>query len=272
MTTTVCLTFDFDAVSLWINTFRTTSPTPISRGEYGAKVGVPRILDLLARRGVPATFFVPGHTAEIYPSAVRAIFDRGHEIAAHGYLHESPVGLSRTEELELLTKAEKCLTRVTGERPLGYRSPAWDLSAHTIELLAERGYLYDSSLMSDDYSVFHPRAGDEIGPQGAILWGHETTLLEFPVAWELDDFPYFAFVSRPMNIGLRNPEDVFSIWRSEFDFCHAEIENGFFTLTMHPQVVGRGPRLRQLELLIEHMQSQNDVQFVTMSTAARSFV
>ncbi len=129
------------------------------------------------------------------------------------------------------------------DRPVIAR-PAWDLSAHTIELLAERGYLYDSSLMSDDFTVFRARAGDRIGGDGVVRWGAETNVLEFPVAWELDDFPHFAFVSRPMNVGLRNPDDVFAIWRGEFDYCHAEVPGGVFTLTMHPQVIGRGPRLR----------------------------
>lgn len=266
--TTVCLTFDFDAVSLWIN-FKQISPTPISRGEFGARVGVPRILELLKRHGITATFFVPGHTAELYPAAVKAIHQHGHEIAAHGYLHESPVGLERAEERALMERAEHALANVTGAKPVGYRSPAWDLSAHTIELLAERGYLYDSSLMSDDFTVFRARAGDRIDPDGAVRWGAETNVLEFPVAWELDDFPHFAFVTRPMNIGLRNPDDVFAIWRGEFDFCHAEVAGGVFTLTMHPQVIGRGPRLRGLDALITHMRSQSGVRFLTMGEAAR---
>jgi peptidoglycan/xylan/chitin deacetylase (PgdA/CDA1 family) len=269
MTTTVCLTFDFDAVSLWINTFKLTSPTPISRGEYGANVGVPRILALLERHGIPATFFVPGHTADVFPDRVKAIRDHGHEIAAHGYLHESPVGLDRAQEANLLDRAEQALLRVANVKPIGYRSPAWDLSDYTISLLAERGYLYDSSLMSDDYTVFRARSGDKIGTDGGVTWGQLSSVLEFPVAWELDDFPYFAFMGRPINVGLRNPIDVFAIWKEEFDFCRSSVPGGVFTLTMHPQVIGRGPRLKQLDALIAHMRSQPDVRFSTMADAAR---
>ena len=270
MGTTVCLTFDFDAVSLWINTFKLTSPTPVSRGEYGAAIAIPRILRLLEQRGVPATFFVPGQTAEIYPQAVKAIYNQGHEIAAHGYLHESPVGLSREQESQLLERAERALEATVKARPVGYRSPAWDLSPHTIELLSERRYIYDSSMMSDDFMPFRARAGDKVGSDGAITWGKETNVFEFPVAWELDDFPYFAFVPRPMNIGLRNPRDVQEIWQAEFDYCHSEIENGVFTLTMHPQVIGRGPRLKMLDTLIKHMQQKAGVLFTTMVAASIS--
>lgn len=261
MSTTVCLTFDFDAVSLWINTFKLTSPTPISRGEYGANVAVPRILALLKRHDIAATFFVPGHTAEIYPDRVKAIRDHGHEIAAHGYLHESPVGLDRSLEAELLDRAEEALSRAVNVKPVGYRSPAWDLSDHTIALLAERGYRYDSSLMSDDYTVFSARCGDRIEANGRIVWGASSSVLEFPVAWELDDFPYFAFMGRPMNVGLRDPKDVFAIWKDEFNFCHSCVPDGVFTLTMHPQIIGRGPRLQQLSIFIEHIRSQSDVRF-----------
>jgi peptidoglycan/xylan/chitin deacetylase (PgdA/CDA1 family) len=265
--TIVCLTFDFDAVSLWIN-FKLTSPTPISRGEYGAKVGVPRILTLLERQGIAATFFVPGHTAELFPHVVKEIHRQGHEIAAHGYLHESPVGLDRAQEKELLSRAEVALERVVGVRPIGYRSPAWDLSPYTIELLAERGYLYDSSLMTDDFSPFRARAGDEVELDGTVRWGRETKILEFPVAWELDDFPHFAFVARPQVTGLRNPEDVFASWRVEFEYCHGEVSDGLFSLTMHPQVIGRGPRLRCLDALITNMRAHEGVRFMTMQDAA----
>lgn len=269
MTTTVCLTFDFDAVSLWINTFKLTSPTPISRGEYGANVALPRILALLRTHDVRATFFVPGHTAELYREQVKAIVDHGHEIGAHGYLHESPVGLDRTKEAELLDRAEEALQRTVNVRPVGYRSPAWDLSEHTITLLAERGYRYDSSLMSHDYTVFRARSGDRVEADGRIAWGAPSSVLEFPVAWELDDFPYFAFMGRPINVGLRNPSDVFAIWQDEFDFCQSQVPNGVFTLTMHPQIIGRGPRLQRLDALIVHMRSRHDVRFSTMADAAR---
>jgi peptidoglycan/xylan/chitin deacetylase (PgdA/CDA1 family) len=267
--TTVCLTFDFDALSIWLSTFRQTTPTPFSRGEYGARVGVGRILKLLAEHGVPATFFVPAHTARSFPAAVAEIVAAGHEIAAHGLVHETPVGLARDEERDLLGRSLEALATAAGRRPAGYRSPAWDLSEHTIELLEEAGLAYDSSLMGDDFRPYRARRGDVVSEDGFVP-GPESRIIEFPVAWELDDYPYFHFAARPINQGLRSPEEVEAIWRAEFDWCRSERADGVFTLTTHPEIIGRGPRIAMLGRLIGHMAAAPGVSFATLSaTAAR---
>ncbi len=265
--TTVCLTFDFDALSIWISTFKQVTPTALSRGEYGPRVGIPRILDVLAARHVPATFFVPAHTASSFPGAVKLIVSQGHEIGAHGYVHESPVGLSKAEEADLLVRSEEILERSAGVRPRGYRSPAWDLSENTIELLEDRGYIYDSSMMADDFSTFHPRKKDVIDVHGFTA-GTESSLIEFPVAWELDDYPYFHFASRPINQGLRSVGEVRAAWQAEFDYCHTHVSDGVFNLTMHPEIIGRGPRVQMLDSLIAYMQSTADVVFSTLGNCA----
>jgi peptidoglycan-N-acetylglucosamine deacetylase len=265
--TSVCLTFDFDALAIWLSTFKQTTPTPLSRGEFGARVGLERILALLSTQRVPATFFVPAHTARSFPDAVARIVDLGHEVASHGYIHETPVGLSREQEAELLGRSEEILTQVAGTRPRGYRSPAWDLSPHTIELLEQRSYLYDSSLMADDFRPFRPRKNDRLTEEGLTM-GPESSLIEFPVAWELDDYPYFHFASRPFNQGLRNSAEVLSLWAAEFDYCHTELAAGVFTLTLHPEIIGRGPRIRLLDQLIAHMRQAPGVEFLTMSAQA----
>jgi peptidoglycan-N-acetylglucosamine deacetylase len=265
--TTVCLTFDFDALSIWLSTFKQVTPTPLSRGEYGARVGIDRILGVLASHAVRATFFVPAHTASSFPEAVKRIAARGHEIAAHGYVHESPVGLSKAEEADLLIRSEAILEKITGQRPQGYRSPAWDLSENTIDLLEQRGYLYDSSMMADDFRTFHPRRNDVVDIDG-FTRGPETSIVEFPVAWELDDYPYFHFASRPINQGLRSTDEVETAWQAEFDYCHSEVANGVFTLTMHPEIIGRGPRIRMLDRLIGHMQSESGITFSTLNEHA----
>ena len=266
--TTVCLTFDFDALSIWVSTFKLTSPTPLSRGEYGARVGLPRILALLKQHQVPATFFVPAHTAVSFPEEVRAIAAAGHEIACHGFVHESPVNLTYDQEVALLARSEAVLEKVTGSRPTGYRSPAWDLSPHTIDILEQRGYLYDSSLMADDFQPYRPRRGDVVTEEG-FTPGTECNLIEFPVAWELDDYPYFQFMVKPINQGLRDPAEVGRIWQAEFDYCHAHVENGVFNLTNHPEIIGRGPRVLVLNALIAHMKSRSGVRFSTLSDEAR---
>lgn len=248
---------------------RQASPTPLSRGEYGARVGVPRILELLDRHDVKATFFVPGHTALTYADSVRAIAAAGHEIGAHNMVHETPVGLNRAEEAGILDRAAAALEQVAGVRPVGYRSPAWDLSPSTIALLVERGYLYDSSMMADDFTPYRPRVLDRIGEDGTVAFGEEAPVWEFPVAWELDDFPYFHYSHKVSGRGLRAPEEVGNIWLAEFDYCRRHVADGVFTLTTHPQIIGRGPRIAMLDRLIDAMRGEADVRFSTMADAAR---
>ncbi len=269
---TVCLTFDFDAISLWIGPYGATSPSMISRGEFGV-VGVERILRLLEREGIPATFFVPGHTAETYPDTVRAIAAAGHEIGHHGYLHENPVALTPEEERRVLTRGLEALERTVGTRPAGYRSPAWDNSPQTIELLLKYGFRYESSLMGHDFVPYWCRVGDVIQSDGPYLFGREVDLVEMPVSWVLDDFPHFEYVrlGNRLSPGLSAASKVEEIWRGEFDFMCRDVPGGVFTLTMHPQVIGRGHRMLMLERLIEHMKEGDGVQFSTLEQAAGTF-
>ena len=268
MTTTVCLTFDFNAVSLWVSTFKQTTPTPLSRGEYGARVGIGRILELLAGKAIRATFFVPAHTAGSFPDEVRAIAQAGHEIALHGYCHESPVSLSREDETRLLSLSIEKLrgTLGTGYWPSGYRSPSWDLSPSSIACLEALGLSYDSSMMADDFRPYVPRR-DTAADEEGYTPGTPARLIEMPVSWELDDYPYFHVSSR-INQGLRSPDEVFEIWKAEFDYCHEAVSDGVFTLTTHPQIIGRGPRIRMLDRLIDHMAGCPGVRFSTLADEA----
>ena len=270
---TVCLSFDFDAISLWIGGFGATSPSMISRGEFGV-VGAERILRLLDRAGIRGTFFVTGHTADTYPDAVRAIVAAGHEIGHHGYLHENPVGLaSREREREVLLRGFEALERAAGVRPKGYRSPSWDNSPHTIELLLEHGFRYESSLMGKDFEPYWCRVGDVVQEDGPYLFGKEVDLVELPVSWTLDDFPHFEYLRLANRVypGLSAPSKVEEIWRGEFDFMYREVPGGVFTLTMHPQVIGRGHRMLLLERLVAHFAGHDGVRFATMSEAADDF-
>jgi peptidoglycan/xylan/chitin deacetylase (PgdA/CDA1 family) len=265
--TTVCLTFDFDALAIWLSTFKQVTPTPLSRGEYGATVGLPRIVAMLERAGVKATFFTPAHTARTFPDAVHSLVEAGHEVGVHGLIHETPVGLSLEDERFALQQSIKILEEITGTRPVGYRSPAWDLSENTISLLEEFGLIYDSSLMAGDFHPFRARTGDRMA-EDKFTFGVDSSVIEFPVAWELDDYPYFQFVTKPINQGLRLTDDVFALWKAEFDAAHEE--GGVFTLTCHPEIIGRAPRVKMLEKLIEHMKAQQGVQFLTMAEATRA--
>jgi peptidoglycan/xylan/chitin deacetylase (PgdA/CDA1 family) len=265
----VCLTFDFDAVSIWVSTFRQISASPLSRGEYGARVGIPRILELLKRKAVCATFFVPAHTALSFPQPVQQIVEAGHEVASHGLCHESPVNLSREEEERLLDLSVSRLQEVLGAafRPSGYRSPAWDLSNNSVEILESRGYAYESSMMADDYRPYFARRRDQVDEERFVP-GEQSQLVELPVAWELDDYPYFHWSSKPLNQGLREPEQVLRIWEGEYDYCQQHVPDGVFTLTGHPEIIGRGPRIQILERFIDYVREKGDAVFCTAFEAA----
>jgi peptidoglycan-N-acetylglucosamine deacetylase len=247
---TVCLTFDFDALSVWFGYARTT-PAMLARGEYGARVGVPRVLELLDRDRLRATFFVPGHTVESFPRETESILGRGHELAHHSYAHVDPSQQSRDEEVADMERALGVLERI-GVRPLGFRSPSADLSDSTLELVEEHGFVYDSSLMADDYRPFHPRIGDRVSRTEPLVRGRESRLWELPMSFELDDWVHFQFNFDPYRKGGATPSAVLEIWREEFDWMNEHLDGGVLTVCMHPQVIGRGHRIAMLERFIEH--------------------
>jgi peptidoglycan/xylan/chitin deacetylase (PgdA/CDA1 family) len=174
------------------------------------------------------------------------------------------------QEAELLRRSVGKLQRVLGRefRPIGYRSPAWDLSSNSIALLEDQGFLYDSSLMADDFRPYRPRRGDQVDEE-RLTAGSPSSMLEMPVAWELDDYPYFHWSSKPLNPALRDTEEVYSLWRAEFDYCHRHVADGVFVLTNHPEIIGRGPRILMLERLIDHMLGSEGSAFMTLAQAAR---
>jgi peptidoglycan/xylan/chitin deacetylase (PgdA/CDA1 family) len=265
---TVFLTFDFDALSVWLGDDPHATPAMLSRGEYGARVGVPRILEMLAAHNLPATFFVPGHTAESFPSAVESILAAGHEVAHHGYGHQDPSSQSPAEERCSLERGMAVLERFLGDPPLGYRSPSWDYSPVTLSLLVEYGFVYDSSLFAGDFSPYHPRLGDRVGLEERLLTGQEVDLWEFPVDFCLDDWPYFTFRFDPPRAGLSAPSKVFEIWAGEFNYMIEHEQSGILTVTMHPQVIGRGHRMALLERFVQHVLSAGTARFARMGDVA----
>lgn len=256
----VVLGFDFDAESMWTGSMGVTSPTPLSRGNYGAKVGVPRILTLLDKYNVKATFFVPADTARRHPDIVKEIHSRGHEIGHHGDVHESPVNVEFDEEKRILDVGMETLEKLIGEKPKGYRSPAWDLSDNSVKLFEEYGFMWESSMMGDDFQLYYLKDGDR-----------ETKIVEIPVSWELDDAPHFLFNFFPAYfVGLSAPSKVYEIWASEFDGAYAN--EGVYALTMHPQVIGRWHRLKMLEDLMQYMAGHPDVWFATCTEAVTDWL
>ena len=266
----VCLTFDFDAMSGFIARGMTT-PTAISRGEFGA-VASKRILSLLSKLEIKTTWFIPGHTLEMYPDACRAVHEAGHEIGHHGWTHRPPQSLSREDEERELVRGNSAIRELTGRNARGYRSPAWDLSPHSVDLLLQHGFVYESSMMANDYTPYRARRGDVIEMEKPAAFGAPTRLIEMPVSWSLDDYPHFEFVRTPNSIlpGLMNANDVLENWIDDFLYMKREMIWGVLTCTFHPFVVGRGHRMLMLERFIARLAAEG-AQFVTMETAAARY-
>lgn len=259
-THTVCLTFDFDAICVWLANYPPT-PARFSRGEYGATVGVPRILSLLRKYGISATFFIPGHTIESFPDTIDNILAAGHEIGHHGYAHEDPSQQTPAQERESMEQGLEVIKKYTGQIPIGYRSPSWDYSLETLKILVEKGFRYDSSLFGDDFHPYHPRLGDQVTLRAPLQKGTEVDLWEIPVDFCLDDWPHFTFDFNSPRPGLSAPSKVFEIWKGELDFFLEYESNGVFTLTTHPQVIGRGHRLLLLDQFVRYALNHDKVEF-----------
>ena len=251
----VVLSFDFDAESGFL--FREPdkarrSLAGLEERRFGPRVGVDRILRLLDRQKLPGTFYIPGWTAENHrPQALR-IRDAGHEVAAHGNVHEAVDGLDAREEEAILEAQVRILRDQLGVRPIGYRSPSWDVNVRTPGLLKAHGFLYDSSLMGDDVPY------DLETPSGPLT--------EVPVQWLLDDAPLFRHVYGASN-AIADPGRVLQMWSREFAAMHAEA--GCFVLTCHPFVIGRASRIAMLEELIAYMRGFPGVWFTTCEEIAR---
>ena len=270
MTHLVTISFDFDAMSGFIARGM-TSPTPISRGEFGA-LAIPRILALLAKYHLQSSFFIPGHTLETYPAQCRQIFDAGHEIGHHGWTHLPPNDMTREKEEEGLVRANESIRKLTGQYARGYRSPAWDLSPHSVALMLEHGFFYDSSMMASDHLPYRVRQGDVIELEKPALFGKTTKLIEMPVSWTLDDYPHFEFVRTKQWVlpGLMNAGLVLENWINDFRYMKASVDWGILNYTFHPFVIGRGHRMIALETLLRTL-AEEGAQFMTVEQAARAY-
>ncbi len=252
----VILSFDFDSETNWISrdSANWRRPGTLSQGTYGAKVGVPRVLELLRNEGLKGSFFVPGWVAEHRTERVEQILAQGHEIGHHGYLHKWVDPERPQDEVEELEKGLAALKIRLGVHPVGYRSPAGETSPNIIRLLAEHGFLYDSSLMDDVNPYDHVLPDGRVGP------------VEIPWHWSLDDAP-FLLSSIKVHRPIFTNEHILSIWSAEFRAIYEW--GGLFTLVMHPQAIGRPSRLALLREFIAYTRGFDRVWYATAEQVAR---
>ena len=248
----VALTFDVDGEAPWLGEGAEYARrlSTLSTGRFGPERGLARVLGLLSELAIPATFYVPGHTADTWPDVVPAILAGGHEVGHHGYLHLGTDELTADAQRAELEQGLAALGK-HGVTPVGYRSPGWELSPETLSMLAEFGFSYDSSLMADDRPYWSSSAGHP--------------LLELPGHWSLCDWPYFGW--NPYHGGLlADPAAVERIWLDEYESARAE--RRLVTYTMHPEAIGRGYLTRMLERVVTAMTEHGQPWFATHAQIA----
>src|SRR5262245_25351062 len=249
----VSLSFDVDNATANLST-GTLDYEALSRGEYGAVDGLPRILRMLDTHQMPASFFIPAVSIALHPDMVKQIQASGrHEIGIHGWIHERlPLLNNEQEEQRLLTQSIDFLTKAMGKRPVGYRAPSWQFSFWTMKQVKEAGFLYDSSLMASDDAY------------ELLLDGQRTGVVELPIERIVDDFPYFGAGANGSDPSIQT---VFEVFKSEFDVAYEE--RGLYVLTMHPHITGHRSRVALLDRLIQYMKSKPGVWFATHEQVAR---
>jgi peptidoglycan/xylan/chitin deacetylase (PgdA/CDA1 family) len=241
----VCISWDMDNETFEIAAGN-SAPVLLSQGEYGFTEGMGRILALYDKYKIPGAFYIPAVTGVLYPEMIQEFKKRPqHEIGIHGWIHESLTDLDdQAEEERLMNKSIEFWTNAMGKKPVGYRAPAWAFSKYTLDLIRKAGFQYDSSAMAMDE------------PYELLSNGQQTGMVELPVDWILDDYPYFISSG-----SLPSPELIFKVYQDEFDVAYKE--GTMFMLTMHPMISGHRSRIIYLEKLIAYMKSKPGVWFAT---------
>jgi peptidoglycan/xylan/chitin deacetylase (PgdA/CDA1 family) len=245
-------------------------------------VGAPRLLKLFERYELKTSWFIPGHSIESFPDQVRMVADAGHEIGAHGYLHENPVSMTPAQEEEVLVRSVELVEALSGRKPRGYVASWWEMSSVTVDLLLKYGFAYDHSQAYRDFVPFYARAGEQWTKidysKAAGEWmkplqhGKEIDLVEIGANWYVDDLPPMMFIkASPNSHGFVNPRQIEDLWRDQFDWLYRELDYGVFPITIHPDVSGRPQVLLMLERLIEYIGGHEGVRWATMEEIAEDF-
>ncbi|MBI1169810.1 polysaccharide deacetylase family protein [bacterium] len=274
---------DIDSVAGWIGSYGGgDSPSDIQRGIFATEVGIPRLLRLFKKYDLKTTFFIPGHSLETFPKEMEMIVKGGHEVGAHGYLHENPIAMTPTQEEDVLVKSIELIKGLTGSAPRGYVAPWWEMSNSTAALLLKHGFTYDHSQGYRDFQPFYARVGDKWNTidysKSAKDWMHplkhgtEIDLVDVAANWYVDDLPPMMFMKKsPNSHGFVNPRDIEELWRDQFDWVYREMDYAVFAFTIHPDVAGRPQVLLMLERLIEYISKHAGVEWATFEDIATDF-
>jgi peptidoglycan/xylan/chitin deacetylase (PgdA/CDA1 family) len=261
----VCFSFDVDCQTLWTSRDpeNYNRPVTLSLGNYGAYEGVPRILRVLEKYEVPATFFIPGEAVDLFPEMCMDIFKAGHEIGNHGYSHVWPEKFATPEdEAEEYVKANEKIKGLTGVTPKGFRSPAWEFSKYTADILVNMGFIYSSNMM-------HTEKIHQLE-----VFGKKKKLVEIPIHWAMDDAAYWLYSTKIIGKAMQPLDAVEQVFIRWFDVIYHEFKNipdradTVYVLTCHPQVIGLPPRMVVVENVIKHIKKFDDVEFVRMGDLA----
>ena len=274
---------DIDSVAGQIGSYAGgDSPSDIQRGIFATEVGVPRLLNLFKKFNLQTSFFIPGHTIETFPKEMDLIVEAGHEIGAHGYLHENPVAMTKTQEEDVLVKSIELIENLCGKKPTGYVAPWWEMSNSTAGLLLKHGFSYDHSQSYRDFQPFYARVGDEWNvidyTASAKDWmkplkhGQEIDLVDIGANWYVDDLPPMMFMKKvPNSHGFVSPRDIEQMWKDQFDWVYREMDYAVFAFTIHPDVSGRPQVLLMLERVIEYISRHPGCEWLTFDAIANDF-
>ena len=274
---------DIDSVAGQIGSYGGgESPSDIQRGVFASEVGTIRLLNLFKKYKLRTSFFIPGHSIESFPDQVKRIVEHGHEIGAHGYLHENPIAMTPTQEEAVLVKSIELIEHYTGQQPRGYVAPWWEMSNSTAALLLKYGFTYDHSQGYRDFQPFYARVGDQWNvidyAKTAQEWmrpmthGQEIDLVEIGANWYVDDLPPMMFMKKvPNSHGFVNPRDIEQMLCDQFDWVYRELDYAVFACTIHPDVSGRPQVLLMLERLIEYISGHTGVRWATFEEIAADF-
>lgn len=265
----VCLSFDVDCQTLWTSRDpeNYNRPVTLSLGNYGAYEGVPRILRILEKHGAPATFMIPGEVVDLFPEMCMNIFKAGHEIGNHGYSHQWPEKFTTREaEAEEYIRTSARIKELTGTAPKGFRSPAWEFSKYTPDILEEMGIIYSSNMM-------HTEKIHQLE-----VFGEKKKLIEVPIHWAMDDAAYWLYSTKITGKAMQPLDAVEQVFTRWFDVIYDEFKNvpgredTVYVLTGHPQVIGLPPRAAVLENVIKHIEKFDDVEFIKMGDLVERYL